>query len=95
VRDNLPAVPAHCGLSLDQRPGFWRVVQDLVRFGSVEPRDRHPDLYALKHYKIAVKLGWAEQVAGVDYLTFRATEKGKAEFKKAFKETTMDKDTKH
>jgi len=95
MRDSLPETPRGVGLSRDQRSGFWRVVQDLVRYGKVELRDRNPDLYALKHYRIAIKLGWAEQVNGAEYLTFSVTEEGKAGFKKAFAENTMDKDSKH
>ena len=95
MRDHLPETPRGVGLSLDQRAGFWRVVQDLVRNQQVEPRDRNPDLYELRHYRVAAKLGWAEQVNGAEYLTFSVTEKGKAEFKKAFMENTMDRDSKH
>lgn len=81
--DNLPVVP-YPTISRDKRAGFWRVMQDLVRSQRVAPRDRDPELYDLKYYKVAVSLGWAVQAEGAEHLTYEVTDNGVSEFKRSF-----------
>lgn len=68
------------GLALDirARRRFWDVIKVLARHRIVEPRDYHPDVFCLVHFRQAEALGFAREVVGRTHLSFRLTAKGRA-----------------